>query len=90
MGNPAIVVHLESGEQALIVEGRAAAVGRPDQGLAQAVAEAYRRKYSGLGYAPESSQWDEGGLYRIAPRTILAWTKFNADPTKFVIKPAHG
>lgn len=88
--NPAVVVHLESGEQALIVEGRAASVGRPERGLAQTVAAAYRRKYSDLGYAPESSQWDEGGLYIVVPRIILAWTKFTADPTKFVIKPAHG
>lgn len=82
--NPQVTVHLESGDAALILDGVAQALTRPDPSLAQAVAQAYRAKYAALGYAPEANQWDNGGLYDIAPRHIIAWTTFFKDPTKFV------
>jgi hypothetical protein len=28
-------------------------------------------------------QWDNGGLFEVTPQTVLAWTKFTDDPTKF-------
>jgi len=83
---PSVVVHLENGEQAVIVEGQARAVDRPAAGLAAAVAEAYRRKYAGLGYAPDATQWDQGGLYVVVPAAVFAWTRFTEDPTKFVFR----
>jgi nitroimidazol reductase NimA-like FMN-containing flavoprotein (pyridoxamine 5'-phosphate oxidase superfamily) len=88
--HPDVVVHLESGEQALILEGKGQAIGRPEAQLALRIAAAYRRKYAALGYAPEPSQWDEGGLFVVVPSVILAWTKFHEDPTKFTLKPAKG
>ncbi len=83
--NPEVVLHLESGERAVIVEGSGRAIDRPSADLALRVAEAYRRKYAALGYSPEPGQWDDGGLFEIAPRVILAWTKFSEDPTKFIL-----
>jgi nitroimidazol reductase NimA-like FMN-containing flavoprotein (pyridoxamine 5'-phosphate oxidase superfamily) len=83
--NPAVVIHLESGEQAVIVEGLARAIDKPAVELAGMVAAAYRRKYAGLGYAPKQTQWDAGGLFEIGPRVVLAWTKFTEDPTKFIL-----
>ena len=88
--NPEVVVHLESGEQAVMVEGQARAFGRPGAGLAARLAAAYRGKYAALGYAPQPDQWDDGGLFEILPRVILAWTKFSEDPTKFVLEPPGG
>ncbi len=84
--NPEVVVHLESGEQAVIVEGQARPVDRPEAGLAARVAGAYRRKYSGLGYSPQPDQWDQGGLFVVELKAIIAWTKFSQDPTKFVFE----
>jgi hypothetical protein len=83
--NPAVVIHLEGGEQAVIVEGSARAIEKPAVDLAARVAAAYRQKYAGLGYAPEPTQWDAGGLFEIAPHAILAWTRFAEDATKFVL-----
>ncbi len=42
--------------------------------------------HAAAGYAPDASQWDDGGLLEITPRTVLSWTKFNEDPTKFVFE----
>jgi len=83
--NPAVVIHLESGEQAVIVEGSARAIEKPAVDMAARVAAAHRQKYAGLGYAPEPTQWDAGGPFEIVPRAILAWTKFTEDPTKFIL-----
>jgi hypothetical protein len=49
------------------------------------LARAYAGKYAELGYSPEPTQWDDGGLFEIVPRVILAWTKFSEDPTKFTL-----
>jgi nitroimidazol reductase NimA-like FMN-containing flavoprotein (pyridoxamine 5'-phosphate oxidase superfamily) len=84
--NPQVVVHLESGDDVVIVEGTCAPVGAPAPALAEAVADSCVRKYAEHGYAPEPDQWDEGGLYAVAPRKVLAWTRFTDDPTKFLFE----
>lgn len=83
--NPAVVLHLESGADVLIVEGSARASDRPSPELAGRLAAAYAAKYRAQGYAPEPETWDEGGLFEIAPRTVIAWTSFTDDPTKFIL-----
>lgn len=81
--NPRVSVHLESGDQALIIDGLARAF-KPPAELAVRLAMNYARKYAASGYAPEPNQWDQGGLYEITPRSALAWTNFIDDPTKFI------
>lgn len=83
--NPQAALHLESGDEVLIAEGHCAPAGKPSPSLAGKIAAAYCAKYRTFGYAPEPSQWDEGGLYVFTPKVVLAWTKFNEDPTKFVL-----
>lgn len=81
--NPQVSLHLESGSQAVILEGTAAEAGKPSTELAQKLSAAYKRKYAADGYAPKPDQWDEGGLYVFTPRQCIAWTVFTQDPTKF-------
>lgn len=83
-GNSNVAVHLESGDEAIILEGIVRPAGRPEHELAQKIAKSYRAKYAQHGYTPKSDQWDEGGLYEFTPRQCIAWTQFTADPTKFV------
>jgi nitroimidazol reductase NimA-like FMN-containing flavoprotein (pyridoxamine 5'-phosphate oxidase superfamily) len=82
--NPAVTLHLESGEQALIVNGTCRALAKPEPSAAETIAREYRRKYAALGYAPQADQWDNGGLFEISPRSVLTWTRFTEDPTKFI------
>ena len=84
--NPHIALHLESGDEVVIVEGIVQAVEKPSAELGQQVAQGYRTKYANEGYAPEATQWDNGGLSEVTPRIVLAWTKFSDDPTKFVFE----
>jgi nitroimidazol reductase NimA-like FMN-containing flavoprotein (pyridoxamine 5'-phosphate oxidase superfamily) len=82
--NPRVVLHLESGDAATMVEGTVRAMARPSAAEARSVSAAYGAKYRREGYAPKPDQWDEGGLFVLTPRRVLAWTEFTKDPTKFV------
>jgi general stress protein 26 len=84
--NPNVSVHLESGDDVIIVEGHAQALDQPSQNTTEEVAKAYREKYAASGYAPQADQWDNGGLFEITPHMVLAWTSFTEDPTKFVLE----
>lgn len=81
--NPEVALHLESGAEAVILYGTAEAIKKPDPLLAEKIAGEYRRKYTSLGYAPQSDQWDQGGLFCIIPKRVLAWTRFTENPTRF-------
>ena len=82
--NPSVAVHLESGDEVVILEGVCTACDKPSPELAGQVARAYTAKYAALGYAPAPDQWDHGGLFEITVRMALAWTRFTDDPTRFV------
>jgi nitroimidazol reductase NimA-like FMN-containing flavoprotein (pyridoxamine 5'-phosphate oxidase superfamily) len=82
--NRYVVLHLESGDDVVILEGTSQAVDKPSPELGVKVAGAYSAKYAALGYAPAPDQWENGGLFEIKPHVVLAWTKFTDNPTKFV------
>ena len=81
--NPHIALHLESGAEAVILYGTAKAVNRPEYDLGVIIAAEFRSKYATLGYAPQPDQWNAGGLFVITPETVLAWTSFTENPTRF-------
>jgi nitroimidazol reductase NimA-like FMN-containing flavoprotein (pyridoxamine 5'-phosphate oxidase superfamily) len=84
--NSQVAIHLESGDQAVMLEGEAHILKQaPEKELAQQIAAAYRVKYAADGYAPEDSQWDQGGLFVFQPRKVVAWSNFLKDPTRFKI-----
>lgn len=85
--NPATSVHLESGEQVVIMEGVTHPAGPPDRTLALRLAEAYTLKYVVQAYSPEPTTWDKGGLYVFTPHKVFAWSKFPEDLTRFIFKP---
>lgn len=81
--NPNVVVHLESGDDVVIVEGTAEQIVPPDRALAEQLVGAIERKYGATGYHPTAEQWNDGGLYAIRPRKVFAWTAFPSDATRF-------
>jgi hypothetical protein len=84
--NPEVSVHLESGTEAIILEGISQASDKPSPEMGKKLSEAYKKKYKEVGYAPEPNSWDEGGLYVFTLRQCIAWSKFNEDPTKFIFE----
>jgi hypothetical protein len=84
--NPAVALHLESGDDVVILEGVCNACEKPSPRLGVKGARAYTAKYAALGYVPAPDQWDNGGLFVITPLMDLAWTKFTDDPTRFIFE----
>jgi PPOX class probable F420-dependent enzyme len=65
--NPNVAVHLESGEDVVIVEGVAEVVTDPDPGLVDRLFTSSVAKY-GMGSR------DVEGSYVVRPRVVLAWS----------------
>lgn len=82
--NSNATLHLESGNDVVIMEGTSQTAPKPEPELAQRLSAVYTAKYRSEGYAPKPDQWDKGGLYVFTPRQCLAWTRFFENPTKFV------
>ena len=83
--NAEVVVHLESGDEVVILEGEAREVGKPSRALAERLSAAFTAKYAPTRYEyrPASSQWDDGGLWAMSPRVAFGWSDFPADTTRW-------
>jgi hypothetical protein len=83
--NPACALHLESGNEVVILEGTSEPTRAPAQTLGARIAAAFE-KYHDLGYSPAADAWDGddgGGLRVFTPRRALAWFAFPTDATRF-------
>jgi pyridoxine/pyridoxamine 5'-phosphate oxidase len=69
--SPELVVHLESGDDVVILEGTAEAVADPS--LLTRFADAYEAKYQ---FRPDTSA-AAPGVYRLRPRVAFAWLERN-------------
>lgn len=90
--NPAIAVSIESGgagKNVVFLEGRAYQVRGTDldPALTVRLAQAYAAKYAADNYAPAADSWNNGGLYRVQPQIVIAWTALNTDPTRWTFDP---
>lgn len=75
---PDVVVHLESGDDVVVLEGRVSAISAD---LVSAFCDAYDAKYS---YRPEPDN-EAHGLYELVPERALAWREqdFPTSATRF-------
>jgi Pyridoxamine 5'-phosphate oxidase len=83
--NPAVVVHLESGDEVVVVEGRAEHV--TDEELLRRLSEDYSSKYG----FDVTFTVDGRGLFRARPEIAYAWREqdFPATATRFAF-PREG
>jgi nitroimidazol reductase NimA-like FMN-containing flavoprotein (pyridoxamine 5'-phosphate oxidase superfamily) len=84
--NPAVVVHLESGDEVVVLEGEAAEGGKPERQLAERLAAAFGAKYGETKwpYRPSRDQLDRGGLWRLRPSVAFGWSDFPHDVTRWL------
>jgi hypothetical protein len=76
-------LHLEDGESAVIVEGKAVWV-TPSKAVARRLAAAAKAKY---GYVQSAASYQEG-VWRLQPVKVLAWTTLYVDATRFRFEAA--
>ena len=84
--NPAVSVHLDSGDDVVILEGIAVEVSPDERATLKKLDAASRAKYKmSLTTIP-----GETVLYRIQPRVVLAWTEkgFPKNATRWQLSPA--
>ena len=84
--NPACTLHLESGAEAVVLEGTSRPADPPGAEQGARLAAEFGRKYADSGYSPAADAWegdDAGGLAVFTPDKALAWFRFPIDVTRF-------
>jgi len=85
--DPRCVLHLEDGMDVTIVEGRSVQSEPITGKLGERLAADYARKY-GPEYTPGPDAWSDeiaGGMRKLIPEKVLAWTEFPKDLTRFIL-----
>ena len=85
--NPRIAVHLESGDDVVIMRGFAQELA--DRTFEPRLIAAFREKY-GETAIPDSAEALNGAFYAVRPKTVLAWSEFPTDVTRWDIGEADG
>jgi len=83
--NPACVLHLESGKEVTIVEGKSLPPQPIVGGLGERLAAEYARKYAPE-YTPAADAWSgelAGGMRALIPERVLGWAEFPKDLTRY-------
>lgn len=83
--NPACALHLESGEQVLVLEGSSGPSGPVPVDVGKILAAEYARKYAPT-YTPAADSWsgdDGGGMAVFVPKKGFAWSSFPDDVTRY-------
>jgi general stress protein 26 len=79
-GNPAVTVHLESGDEVVILEGIVEDMPHVDRELAEQLAAASNEKYS---FFTKVEEMVERGMFAFHPKVALAWGEFPKTMTKW-------
>jgi hypothetical protein len=88
--NPATVVTVERGDDAVILEGDAERVMTLDDGLVKKLQAGYAKYKATHGYEPEPEGWQDGGIWAVRPRKVLAWSQFPRDATRWTFHDSDG
>jgi nitroimidazol reductase NimA-like FMN-containing flavoprotein (pyridoxamine 5'-phosphate oxidase superfamily) len=79
--NPQVSIHLDGGDDVVIVDGEAEILNGVDADLAAKLAAVSNAKFPEYGMTADS--YGGPGPVAIQPRKVIAWTSFMKDPTRF-------
>ncbi|CAN5635146.1 pyridoxamine 5'-phosphate oxidase family protein [soil metagenome] len=87
--NPDVVVHLESGDEAVIMEGVAEELTAPDPSLSRRIVDTYAAKYVDPESGDEFRLGSAEGLKAVSPGVVFAWLEndFPRTATRWVFEP---
>jgi hypothetical protein len=80
--NPQLAIHVDFGEEVVIVEGRGRRVTDLAEPATTAILAGYA-KYEAIGYEAQASNWTGGGLWVLEPVKAFAWSSFPKDMTRY-------
>jgi len=78
--NPAVSVHLESGDEVVILEGVVEQIPHVDQKRAKQIRAASVKKY---GYGSSVEELASGGTSAMRPQVVYAWSEFPKTMTRW-------
>ena len=78
--NPNAVVHVERGDDVVIVEGVGEKIVDLDPGLTERLLAGFHKYIASHGYNASAESWAEG-IWVIRPRIAFAWSSFPTDAT---------
>ena len=81
--NPQLAIHIEIGDEVVIVEGTATEHVAPAKPLADAILAGYAKYKAAEDYEASADHWTEGGLWELRPVKAFAWSVFPDDMTRF-------
>jgi len=81
--NPQLAIHVEIGDEVVIVEGTATEHVAPAKPLADAILAGYAKYKAAEDYEASADHWTEGGLWELCPVKAFAWSVFPDDMTRF-------
>ena len=81
--NPQLAIHIEIGDEVVIVEGTATEHVAPPAPLAEAILAGYAKYKAAEDYEASADHWTEGGLWELRPSKAFAWSVFPDDMTRF-------
>lgn len=86
--NPNLAIHVEFGDEVVVVEGTARELVAPASPLSDAILAGYAKYRDTKGYEASASHWVEGGLWELRPVRAFAWSAFPSDATRFRFETA--
>jgi hypothetical protein len=81
--NPQMAIHIEIGDEVVIVEGSATELVAPASPLADGILDGYAKYKQAKDYEASVDNWTEGGLWELQPVKAFAWSVFPDDMTRF-------
>jgi hypothetical protein len=81
--NPQLAIHIEIGDEVVIVEGTATELVAPASPLAEAILAGFAKYKAAVDYEADPANWSSGGLWELRPVRAFAWSVFPTDMTRF-------
>ncbi len=81
--NPRMAIHVEFGDEVVIVEGHAREIMAPAPPQADAILAGYAKYKAATNYEADAANWSAGGLWELQPVKAFAWSSFPMDMTRF-------
>ena len=75
--DPRVVVHLESVDAVVILQGTAREIRRPSKALADRILEGYEKYRDAKNYDADPENWRDGGLFEVTPTVARGWERLD-------------
>jgi hypothetical protein len=81
--NPQLAIHIEIGDEVVIVEGVATELVAPAAPLSDRILAGYAKYKAAEEYEASADHWTAGGLWELRPIKAFAWSDFPTDMTRY-------